>query len=189
MRLYTIFLLSAFLQFFSYGEISCYSFTEEFITKSRTKSSVTEYKKYLSNTVDTKYITKFSLGTHWRTLSPEQRKQFYEIYSQYIISKYSLKFAKYPSISHSITETKNDERRQDICQVKLIITTMVNGEKKDFPLGAVVANEDGEFKIQDITFENISMLQTHKQEISSLMETKGFDGAIAVLKDYVISEK
>jgi ABC-type transporter MlaC component len=66
---------------------------------------------------------------------------------------------------------------------------MVNGEKKDFPLGAIVANEGGEFKIQDITFENISMLQTHKQEISSLIETKGFDGTIAILKDYIISEK
>ncbi|MDA0617119.1 MAG: ABC transporter substrate-binding protein [Proteobacteria bacterium] len=189
MRLCIIFLSSIFLQFFSYGTSSCQSFTEEFIAKSRTKSSIAEYKNYLSKTVDTKYITKFSLGSNWRSLSPEQRKKFYEIYSQYIISKYSLKFAKYPSISHTITEVKDDERRKNICQVKLVITTMVNGEKKDFPLGAIVANEDGEFKIQDITFENVSMLQTHKQEISSLIETKGFDGTIAILKDYIISEK
>lgn len=182
-------LFAIFLQIAAHGADSCKSFTEEFIARPRSKSSISEHRKYLSQAVDTQYITKYSLGIKWRSLTPEQRKKFYESFCEYIVRKYANKFVKHPSISHKIVDVRNDTKRKDICNVDVVITTVINGEQKDIPLGAVVSSKGNTFKIQDITFENVSMLQAHKQEIASLLNSKGFEGTIATLQEFIASEK
>ncbi len=169
----------------SFASDECKNFVEGFIGQSSKNATVDEYKQYLSQTLDTKYITKFSLGSNWRALSPEQRRAFHKVYSKYIIIKYASRFAKYPALSHKIQSITTDRRRKDICNVSLLIRTIVNGEEKEFPLQAIVKNNSNNLKIQDIIFENISMLQSHRQEISSLMESHLLDGTMSTLEDFI----
>lgn len=181
-----VYILLAFLCFTmqSYAEDPCKLFVKSFIEQSQSNANVESYKGYLSKVVDVQFITKFSLGANWKSLTSEQRKSFHNVYSQYIISKYAVNFTKYPIQSYSITSSKNDERRPNICNIIVNINTIVDGQEKSYPLTATIKQGDV-FYIQDITFENVSLLQTHKQEVSSLLQSKGFDGTIQALKDKI----
>ncbi len=168
---------------------ACEDFANKFLTDSRKNSSISQHRKYLANSIDTKHATKFSLGANWRTLSPEQRKKFYNIYSRYVIYKYASQFVKYPVLSYNIIKTENDDRRKDICNITVLVKTIVNKQEKEIPLNAVVSTAENEFKIQDLIIENVSVLQMQNQEITSLIKSKGFDATLTTLEEFIKSQQ
>jgi len=168
---------------------TCEDFANKFLTESLKNSSISQHRKYLANSIDTKHATKFSLGANWRTLSPEQRKEFYNIYSRYVIYKYAGQFVKYPVLSYNITKTENDDRRKDICKITVLVKTIINKQEKEIPLNAVISTAENEFKIQDLIIENISVLQMQNQEITSLIKAKGFNSTLTILEEFIKSQQ
>lgn len=189
MRALLAILLMFFINFASNAASPCEGFVKSFIERAQQKPSVKNYREYLFEVVDLKYITKYSLSSTWNKLSPQQRKDFYDIYSEYIVSKYANLFARHPALDYKILSAANDEKIPGICNVSVTIKTLVNNEKKDFPLRALIFEKDSKFYIRDINFENISILQNHRQEVESLISSKGFDGTIQALKDLVAAQK
>ena len=168
---------------------ACEDFANKFLTDSRKNLSISQHRKYLANSIDTKHATKFSLGANWRTLSPEQRKEFYNIYSRYVIYKYAGQFVKYPVLSYNIIKTENDDRRKDICNITVLVKTIVNKQEKEIPLNAVVSTAENQFKIQDLIIENVSVLQMQNQEITSLIKSKGFNATLTTLEEFIKSQQ
>ena len=162
----------------SFADVQCSNFIEEFITKIKSKSNLTD--NFLSNKVDTKYITKFAIGSKWKDLTPEQRKNFYNVYSKYILAKYSKHFLQYPIINHSIISSQEDSRRESVCNIKVEMTTQTEGETKTIPLQIVISYKQTPL-IQDIIFENLSLIQVHKQEVTSLLRSKKVEEAIEII--------
>lgn len=165
----------------------CTDFTQKFFTESKKNSTISQHRQYFIENIDTKYITKYSLGTKWRTLSPEQRKDFYNLYSQYVVYKYAGQFIKYPILGYNVVKSEIDEKKKELCNVLVNITTVVNKQEKTIPLTAILTTQDT--KIRDINIENISILQAQKQEIESLMSGKGYEGTMDTLKEFIESQK
>ena len=168
---------------------SCEDFANKFLTDSRKHSSISQHRQYLANSIDTKHATKFSLGASWRTLTPEQRKEFYNVYSKYVIYRYVGQFVKYPVLSYKIIKTEEDPRRKNICNLTVLIKTIVNKQEKEIPLISVISTAGNNYTIQDLAIENISVLQMQSQEITSLLKSKGFDSTISILKEFVQAQQ
>ena len=167
----------------------CESFAREIIDYSQKNVSLSQKKAFLLEYVDTKFITKFVLGSAWRGLSPEQRKEFFEVYSKYVVFKYATYLSQYKVSSYKIASVTNDERRANICNVLAIMSAKVNGQVTEVPLTGVVSFAKNEFLIQDMVFKNLSILQIQQQEISGLIKSEGYEKTIQILKNFVDSQK
>jgi|GEM_PF-5471158 len=167
----------------------CESFAKEVIDHMQKNTSLSQKKEFLLEAIDTKFITKFVLGSNWRSLSPEQRKEFFDVYSKYVVYKYAMYLGQYKLVGYKITSVTKDEKRPNVCNALAVVTTKVNGQNTDIPLTGVVYFENDKFTMQDIVFKNLSILQIQQQEISSLIKSEGYEKTIKILKDFVDSQK
>ncbi len=167
----------------------CESFAVKILDYSQKNVSLSQKKTFLLEYIDTKFITKFVLGSNWRSLSPEQRKEFFDVYSKYVVYKYAIYLSQYKLISYKITSATSDKRRENVCNAIAVVTTKVNGQNTDIALTGVISTADDKFLMQDIIFKNLSILQIQQQEISSLVKSEGYEKTIKILKDFVDSQK
>lgn len=169
---------------------SCQEFAEDFLKQSHTATVASQYREYLAKSLDTQNATKFSLGPNWRTLTPEQRKKFHDIYSKYVVYKYASQMEKYKIMEYKVTSTSNDEKRKDICNVVVIIKTILNNQVSEVKLSNVISLKDAKNPLlQDIIFENISVLQLQRDEVESLLKSKGFDATLKAFQDFIKNNK
>lgn len=167
----------------------CESFAREIIDYSQKNVSLSQKKAFLLEYVDTKFITKFVLGSNWRSLTVDQRKEFFEVYSKYVVYKYAIYLSQYKVASYKIASVTNDERRANVCNVLAVMTAKVNGQSTEVPLTGVVSFAENKFLIQDMIFKNLSILQIQQQEISGLIKSEGYDKTIQILKNFIDSQK
>lgn len=169
---------------------SCQEFTENFLKESRTATVANQYRDYLLKSLDMQNSTKFSLGQNWHKLTPEQRKQFYDVYSKYVTYKYASQMEKYKVMEYKIISTNNDTKRKDICNAVVIVKTILQNRVTEVTLRTVISLKDANNPLlQDIIFENISILQLQREEVESLLKLKGFDYTIKVFQDFVKNNK
>ena len=167
----------------------CQSFVTKILDYGQKNIPLSQKKEFLLEYVDAKFITKFVLGSNWRTLTPEQRKEFFDVYSKYVVYKYAIYLGQYKSVSYKIISVDSDKKRPNICNAIAVVTTKVNGQNTDIPLTGVISTADGKFAMQDIIFKNLSILQIQQQEISSLIKSEGYEKTIKILKDFIDSQK
>lgn len=191
MKIYIKFI--SILFFFFYSTLAhsqdCTSFAMKILDYSQKNVPLSQKKAFLLESIDTKFITKFVLGSNWRGLSPEQRREFFDVYSKYVVYKYAMYLSQYKLVGYKVASSVNDKKRENICNVVAIITTNVNGQNTEIPLTGVISFENDKFAMQDIIFKNLSILQIQQQEISSLIKSEGYENTIKILKDFVNSQK
>ena len=167
----------------------CQSFVTKILDYGQKNIPLSQKKEFLLEYVDAKFITKFVLGSNWRTLTPEQRKEFFDVYSKYVVYKYAIYLGQYKLISYKIASVEKDAKRPNICNALAVVTTKVNGQNTDIPMTGVIYSENDKFAMQDIVFKNLSILQIQQQEISSLIKSEGYEKTIKILKDFIDSQK
>ena len=184
--IFNLFLLFANVAF---GQ-SCQDFSDEFLKQAKSASVSNQYRSYLAKSLDLQNATKFSLGANWKALTPEQRKQFYDVYSKYVVYKYASQMDRYKIMDYKITSTASDEKRPAICNASIVIKTTINNKVVEVPLKSVISVKDeNKPLLQDLAFENISVLQLQRDEVESLLKSKGFDGMLKVFEDFVKNNK
>lgn len=156
------------------------------ITLVKSKDISEEQKESKLNTifiesVDTKWIARFSMGMYWRQLSTSQQNSFLNLYSQYLIGLYVPNFRKYTA--GNIIKVKNTTQvseKEYVVQTILVDPTSQSNIKIDYRL---IQNDGFEkFVIFDIIAEGVSLITTQRAEISSVMSNSGFDVLMNKLK-------
>ena len=140
---------------------------------------------FIDSEYDLKYATKFVLGQSWRNISVEQRKEFFEVYKNYVISTYYGSIV--PALQKKDTVIKVSENiieNTTSQQVNINFKTKdENGETKESIIGILVKKNNDKFQIIDINYANLSFLQSQRDEFNSIISSQGFDELILRLKD------
>lgn len=165
---------------------TCEEFANVFAKQAMSATVSKQYRSYLQESLDLQNATKFSLGAGWRTLTPDQRRKFHNIYSKYVVYKYASQMEKYKIMEYKVVSTKNDKRRPNICNAEILIKTTLNGKVVELPFKSVISIKNlTKPMLQDINIENISVLQLQRSEVDSLLKSKGFDGMIEDFEKFV----
>jgi phospholipid transport system substrate-binding protein len=169
---------------------TCEDFANAFIKQATSATVSSQYRSYLSQSLDLQNATKFALGANWRTLTPDQRKKFHDIYSQYVVYKYASQMEKYKIMEYKIIATKNDDKRPNICNAEVLIKTTIQNKIAQVTLKSVISTKNANVPLfQDLILENISVLQLQRDEVESLLKSKGFDGMIKIFQKFVKDNK
>ncbi len=131
---------------------------------------------FLKN-VDTDWIGKFVLGKYWRQASDEQQKEYLKYYGGFLTNTYTKRFTEYTNEKVEVVGVKSIGEGEYETAVKLI-----SADTAPVEMHYKLRNMGGSFKVFDIIVEGVSLITTQRSEFGAVVERKGMDHLISLLK-------
>jgi phospholipid transport system substrate-binding protein len=125
-----------------------------------------------------------SMGSYWKTLSPEQKKQYLDVYTDWTVSSYAGNFDGYSGEKFEIK--KAEAARGDMASVVSALV-LPNDDPVEFDYTLRRFQEN--WRIVDIKIEGVSQLALTRGQFVSIMKKKGFAGLMESLKDKITTIK
>jgi phospholipid transport system substrate-binding protein len=135
-------------------------------------------REIVSSTFDFREMSRSAMGYHWRTLSPDQRKEFTKVFSTFIEDSYLAKINDY-SNQHVDFLSWNNVSGPDYAQVK---TSIVQPGKDPIAFNFRLLNRGRGWKIYDVTVDAISIIANYRNQFNRVMNNKGYPTLISDLK-------
>ena len=135
-------------------------------------SKTAEVKKMIGDNLDLVQMSDFVLGVHRRNLTDAEKKEFYNAFSQYIISFYTNAVKLYDGQELEVGGVV--QQSDDTYLVKVLVTQ--NSSEKQLKINYMVHKVGkGSFKIFDVITENYSLLNNHRALFNDFLQNGGFD--------------
>lgn len=121
--------------------------------------------------------SQFVLGKHWARATPEQRTQFQDLFTEYLLNSYARHLGAVRAetlivvASHAVGE-------KDV----LVETSVESAEGTTRPVWRVRA-QDEQYKIIDVSVDGVSMALTQRREFASVVNRVGLDGLLQMLRE------
>lgn len=149
----------------------------EALNKRLSKEEKMEKLKIIAKkTVDIKGIGNYSLGTYRKTISDQQKEEYFEIFEQYFLKSFASRLAEYtdPKIRVDSQKKLNDK------YTMVSSTLLATSEKQEIKIGwrVVTKNSDNPLII-DVIIEGVSLAKVQREEFNSIIQSN--DGDINVL--------
>lgn len=141
------------------------------------------FAKLFNEALDLDFIGQFVLGRNWRTATPEQRKEFIQVYRQLNVSTWSKRFDEFKGKRFIFKGTAPSNSAGQVFVNSVV--PMDQGE----PAKVVwrVREKGGQYKVVDIIIENVSLAITARNEYTAFIKNNkgGVDALIANLKSKI----
>ncbi len=143
------------------------------------------FNELLAQNFELPTIAKFVLGRYWRLATPEQQKEYLDLFFQLCERIYSDRFNLYSGETFSIQSTRNDGDEGFLVQSTIMRNTGpvgVDWRVKSSPTG---------FKIHDVIVEGVSMATTQRAEFASVIQRNNgeVEGLLKLLRERVADNK
>jgi phospholipid transport system substrate-binding protein len=124
-------------------------------------------------------IGRFVIGRYWRLIKPEQKKKYLKLFKQFLIQSYVNKFEGYSDTQFKVLKTHEKADSEFMVDSILLLP---NGNELN--LQWKVFGTPNNYRVLDITLDNISMSITQRNEFYALLEKLGgnFDEFLNTLK-------
>ena len=125
-------------------------------------------------------IARFVLGRYWKTTTAEQQEEFVKLFEDYIAIVYSSQLAAYSGETLKVTGSRADPEGAIVAS-EIIRPTGAPPVKVEWHL----ADQNGTYKISDVSVDGISMAVTQRSEFASVIQRNGgqVQGLIAMLRE------
>ena len=145
------------------------------------QAKITQDPNYLKNIVrqdlmpyvHVNYAGSLVLGPHFKTTTPEQRNKFFTAFDQFIVQAYAQALTMYKDQKVEIEQPK------DVSDSKVSIRVKVIQSGNQAPINLNFYwrknSKDGKWQVYDMAAEGVSMVDTKKQEWSSILRKDGID--------------
>jgi phospholipid transport system substrate-binding protein len=135
--------------------------------------------KLFDKSVDGEWMGKFVLGRFWKGSTPQQQKEYLDVYKQYLGKIYISKFDNDDLASFDLKLISMTKTASGDFSTKTIISRPEQATiRADYSLSEV----GGECRVRDIIIENVSLLTSQRSEFQALAGKSGIDGVIAALR-------
>jgi len=144
---------------------------------------VTEFRKLLSHNFDVPVIGRWVLGRYWQGASDEEKKQYLELFEDYVVITYVERFDQYSGEQIKVVKSVSDPGKDSL------VFSEIDRPSDGAPIRIDwrVRNTSDSYKIIDVYVEGISMSQSQRKEFSSVIRSNGgtVAGLIKVLRKKV----
>ena len=124
------------------------------------------------------FIGRFVLGATWRRATAEQRADYLDLFSEYLVKTYAKRLGGYSGETFVVLKTTVTGKKRDV-----IVKTRIDRPSGP-PLKAAwrVRRFDDQDKIIDVSVEGVSMAVTQRQEFASVTRRSGLEGLLQILR-------
>ena len=131
-------------------------------------------------------MARSAVGYHWRTLSPDQRKEFVPLFTTFIedvalsqIEKYSVEKVQ-QDIQSSVIVFNREQVDGDRAEVFSTVTLRSRPEPLD--VSYLMKNVDGDWRIYDIDVAAISVIANYRNQFNRVLNEQGYDKLVSLLR-------
>ena len=124
-------------------------------------------------------LSRRTLANNWNKLSPEQQKEFVELYTSLLEDAYSNKILAYSD--EKITFTKEVPLSEKTVEVQ----STVLRTKGDIPINYRVIMKDGSWRVYDVVVEGISLINNYRSQFKGILTNKPPESLLETLRKKV----
>ena len=147
------------------------------LSKNFTKEEKIEKLKIIAKeSVDIKGIGFYTLGSHRKNISDEQKKEYISLFEEYFLKTFSDRLAEYTDPKVKVESSKKLNEKYTIVSSVLIATEKRPEVKIDW---RVYTKNPEKLVIRDLIIEGLSLARTQKEEFNSIIQSN--DGDINAL--------
>ena len=135
-----------------------------------------QLKIIAKKSVDIKGIGNYSLGTYRKTISDQQKDEYFYIFEQYFLKSFASRLAEYTDPKIRVDSQKKLNDKYTMVSSTLLATSEKPEIKIDWRV--VTKNPDNPLII-DVIIEGVSLAKVQREEFNSIIQSN--DGNINVL--------
>ena len=149
----------------------------EALNKRLSKEEKMETLKIIAKkTVDVKGIGNYSLGAYRKTISDQQKDEYFEIFEQYFLKSFASRLAEYTDPKIRVDSQKKLNDKYTMVSSTLVATSEKPEIKIDWRV--ITKNPDNPLII-DVIIEGVSLAKVQREEFNSIIQSN--DGNINAL--------
>ena len=137
---------------------------------------IKKLKSIAEETVDIEGIGMYTLGSHRKTLSEDQKKVYKNLFYEYFLKTFSSRLAEYSN--PEIQVNSKEKLNKNYSMVSSVLVATDQRPEIQINWRVYTKNPDNP-KIRDLVIEGLSLARTQKEEFASVLNTN--DGDINAL--------
>jgi phospholipid transport system substrate-binding protein len=136
-----------------------------------------------SGTFDWEEMARRTLGPHWRELTPQQQKQFIDIFVDFLERTYISKIDLFLQESKDFS-AKNISYLQETIEQEsyALVETKILLNDKELPLNYKLINKNGKWVVYDLTIEGVGLVANYRTQFNDILANGSFNTLIDKLK-------
>jgi len=136
-----------------------------------------ELREAIENEFDFTEMSKSALGYHWRELNPTQRAEFTKLFTAFIENAYLSKIQDYSGQEVAV-QGENSEG-EGFARVH---SQIIQQGKQPLKVDYLLREMNGDWKIYDVTVDNISIIANYRNQFNRVINDQGFDKLMADMR-------
>ena len=156
---------------------------KEIILNKQIKNSEKKIKieKIALKVVDVDGLSRFSLGSHRKNLSEKQFKEYTRVFRLFFAKNISSRLQNYSDQNIKVVGSK--KINENYVMVKSKMTSKI--DMQEIKIDWRVFKIKEKLVIRDLVIEGLSLAKTQREEFNSIFLSKGFEGLMASLNDFI----
>jgi phospholipid transport system substrate-binding protein len=143
-----------------------------------------KFRTLLQDGFDIPRISRFVLGRYWNAATDDQRKQFSQLFEEWIVRTYSARFGQYSGEKIQVSGTRSEGPTTTVVTSQFVSPTGAPPAKVEW---VVRKSGDNDFTVVDVSVEGVSMALTQRDEIAAVADRNGgtVDGLNKAMQDKI----
>lgn len=128
---------------------------------------------------DFERMSRFVLGQHWKSASPEQQESFVAEFKTLLVRTYATALFEYTGqevVYKPFRHEEGDKRA-------VVETEVQQQDGPAIPIEYSLIQKGEEWKVYDVKIENLSLVTNYRAQYGRIVESQGIDGLITSLSD------
>jgi phospholipid transport system substrate-binding protein len=140
-----------------------------------------QLKEIISSRFDFSEMARRSLGPHWQKRSPEERKEFVQLFTGLLEDAYLDNIESYNGEKVRFVNEREDE---DFAEVN---TKIINNKGKEIAVDYQLRNVRGDWKVFDVVIEDISLVNNYRAQFNRVLARSSYAELIEIMKQKKLS--
>ena len=124
-------------------------------------------------------LSKRTLAQHWRTFTPEQQKEFTQLFGKLLGTVYMDRIMAYTN--EKVVFAKATNLSEDTTEVQSEVVTAT----KSIPIHYRMISRDGSWKVFDVVVEGISLVQNYRSQFRDILSKQSPQDLLKILREKV----
>ena len=136
-----------------------------------------------TGTFDWEEMARRTLGPHWRDITPEQQKQFIDIFVDFLERTYISRVDLFLQEAKNFTSKNISYLTETIEQERYaMVETKILLNDKELPLNYKLINKNGSWVVYDLTIEGVGLVANYRTQFNEILANGSFATLIDKLK-------
>lgn len=137
-------------------------------------------REIISNKFSYSEMSRRSLSKHWKERTPEEKKEFIELFGKLLENSYSKKIESY-------TDEKIIYKEEKVKGNKAFVKTIVSQGSDQIPVDYKLIKSNDDWMVYDFIIEGVSMIKNYRAQFKRIIHKSSYQELVKKLKKKVES--